>query len=80
MVGDGQAAAMYVLPLECSWRAWEQPSRCRTRLFSGPARDGKCSRPILERDVCFFLYEIPCANQAIIKETKQTVEKQPDFC
>lgn len=63
---------------------WSVPgelgSRCRARLFSGPARDGKCSRRILERDVCFFLYEIPCANQAIIKETKRTVEKQPDFC
>lgn len=54
-------------------------SRCRTRLFSGSARDGKCSRPILERDVCLFLYELPCANQAIIRETKRRVEKQQDF-
>lgn len=59
---------------------WSVPgglgSRCRTRLFSGSARDGKCSRPILERDVCLFLYELPCANQAITKETKRRVEKQ----
>lgn len=39
----------------------ELERRCRTRLFSGPARDGKCSRLILERDICFFLYELPCA-------------------
>lgn len=78
MVAGGQAVAMYMSS------PWGVPgglgSRCRTRLFSGSARDGKCSRPILERDVCFFLYELPCANQAIIKETKRRVEKQQDFC
>lgn len=49
MVGGGQAEAMYMSS------PWSVPgglgSRCRTRLFSGSARDGKCSRPILERDV-----------------------------
>lgn len=74
MVGDGQATAMYK---SFPWGVPEElGSRCRTRLFSRPARDGKCSRPILERDVCFFLYELPCANHAIIKETKRRVEKQ----
>lgn len=72
-MGDEEAAAMY---MTFPWSVpRELESRCRTRLFSGPAKDGKCSRPILERDICFFLYELPCASQAIIKETKRRVGK-----
>lgn len=57
MVGDEEAAIMY---MTFCWSVPEKlGGRCRTRLFSGPARDGKCSRLILERDICFFLYELP---------------------
>lgn len=57
MVEDEEAATMY---MTFPWSVPEKlGGRCRTRLFSGPARDGKCSRLILERDICFFLYELP---------------------